>query len=515
MNDQPAQITPYCQNRARDRLGYVFLGLLLLFLGVCVAVYGVSLLGEDRSGWDYMEYVKMGVGCLGGLALVAAGVAECYLSVRDAFWPGKSTIANSIRSQLPRPEEAPDWRELFAMVDRDLAATGRWFGKVGIGSQWMLGDQVSCLARIRGVFKQDEIRNVGGKPRRLLGLMIVDDRKQAQVTSFQDPRDLDAVVQCLRLRVPAAHFGNYQEYIGYCDRPDDEWDRMEREFQQRQAKLAQRAAQAPVPARAGQGFVLTDYPSGRRTSQVSREGLVQRLEQLEPGQQFKLELTPPIPAGFKEVSATITEELVSLNCVREGSGALWLVAQLQTSGNGSNKLPRGFAMAGAQKEEVLAVLTALVEKGQVPDLFGPGWQAVQLQQSQQPQQQSQGSAPFLNLTDRVGASRKYDRFSRRDVELAAQGLAEGNYREAILWLPPRLIVVETGDKSDARASIQISTPDGGVFRTRSTKTSPRQAGDWLLGCLEGRLPDGFQQWKDITREMEKKLERSEKKNGKK
>ena len=79
MNDQPAQITPYCQNRARDRLGYVFLGLLLLFLGVCVAVYGVSLLGEDRSGWDYMEYVKMGVGCLGGLALVAAGVAVVEL----------------------------------------------------------------------------------------------------------------------------------------------------------------------------------------------------------------------------------------------------------------------------------------------------------------------------------------------------------------------------------------------------------------------------------------------------
>ena len=41
------------------------------------------------------------------------------------------------------------------------------------------------------------------------------------------------------------------------------------------------AAQAPVLARAGQGFVLTDYPSERRTSQVSREGLVQRLEQLE------------------------------------------------------------------------------------------------------------------------------------------------------------------------------------------------------------------------------------------
>ena len=515
MEDRTPQVTPYCRNRARDRAGYVFLGLLLLFLGICVGVYGFSLIGEDKTGWDYMEYVKLVIGCLAGLGLAAAGIGECYLSLRDAFWPGKSTIANSIRSQLPRPEEAPDWPVLFDMVDRDLAATGRWFGKVGIGSQWMLGDEVSCLARIRGVFQQDEIRNVGGKPKRLLGLMIVDDRKQAQVTSFQDPRDLEAVVQYLRLKVPAAHFGNYQEYIGYCDRPDDEWDRMEREFQQRRARFAQRAAEMPIPGQTGQGFILTDYPSGRRTSQVDREGLARRLEQLEPGQQFKLEPTPPIPAGMKQISPTITEELVSLNCVREGSGKLWLVARLQTSGNGADPLPRGFAMVGPEPEQALAVLISLVEKGEVPDLFGPGWQAVQLQQTQQDRQQSPQSAPFLNLTDRAGASRKYGRFSRRDVELAAQGLADGQYREAILWLPPRLIVVEAGDRSDARASIQISVPDGGILRTRSAKTSPRQAGDWLLGCLEGKLPDGFDRWKDITREMEKQLERSEKKKDKK
>ena len=45
--------------------------------------------------------------------------------------------------------EAPDWQDLFAMVDQDLAANGRWFGKMGIGRDWMLGDEACALARVR------------------------------------------------------------------------------------------------------------------------------------------------------------------------------------------------------------------------------------------------------------------------------------------------------------------------------------------------------------------------------
>ena len=66
MEDRTPQVTPYCRNRARDRVGYVFLGLLLLFLGICVGVYGFTLVGEDKTGWDYMEYVKLVIGCLAG-----------------------------------------------------------------------------------------------------------------------------------------------------------------------------------------------------------------------------------------------------------------------------------------------------------------------------------------------------------------------------------------------------------------------------------------------------------------
>ena len=37
------------------------------------------------------------------------------------------------------------------MVDRDLAAGANWFEKVGIGREWVLGDEASYIPNIRGV----------------------------------------------------------------------------------------------------------------------------------------------------------------------------------------------------------------------------------------------------------------------------------------------------------------------------------------------------------------------------
>ncbi len=96
------------------------------------------------------------------------------------------------------------------------------------------------------------------------------------------------------------------------------------------------------------------------------------------------------------------------------------------------------------------------------------------------------------------------------MELAAQKVADGSYREAILWLPPRLIMLDAGDKNDARATIQISLPLKGAFRTFREKTSGRQAAEWFVGCLGGQLPEGFQQWKEVTKEWERRIEKLEK-----
>ena len=72
------------------------------------------------------------------------------------------------------------------MVDRDIEANGQWFDRVAIGKEWVLGDEVTSIARIRGVFPRDEIKvhYSGGRRQsaRVVELYIVDDRKQVQVT---------------------------------------------------------------------------------------------------------------------------------------------------------------------------------------------------------------------------------------------------------------------------------------------------------------------------------------------
>ena len=150
-------------------------------------------------------------------------------------------------------------------------------------------------------------------------------------------------------------------------------------------------------------------------------------------------------------------------------------------------------------------------------VFGEGWQAVQVRTAQE-QGDQERHLPYLNITDGTGTSRKYERFSRRDVELAAQKVADGSYQSAILRLPPWLIFLDGGTKEDARVTIQIALPKNGAFRTYREKTIGRQAAEWFVGCLDGQLPQGFDRWKEVTKEWEKrvaKMEKQEKKNASK
>ena len=77
----------------------------------------------------------------------------------------------------------------------------------------MLGDEVSRIPRIRGVFQPC---GAAHPPRRkrtqvtyLYEIWIVDDRRQQQVTSLRSKREVEEAMECLRRRVPAAVFGEY------------------------------------------------------------------------------------------------------------------------------------------------------------------------------------------------------------------------------------------------------------------------------------------------------------------
>ena len=229
----------YCLDRTRKRLARLLWSLLYLLLAAGCGVVFFMGLGEDKAAWELQDWATEAVAGGGFVLFAFCCLYETYTDLRDAFCPGRSRLAQSIRAQLPCPEEAPPVEELFAMVDRDIEAGGLWFGRVAVGREWVLGDDVSALSRIRGVFPRDEIKvrytNGRSQSSRVIELYIVDDRRQVQTTGLRRPGDLQGAVDCLRKRVPEAAFGEYGsgEWSAFLHQTEEEWQARERAFRRR------------------------------------------------------------------------------------------------------------------------------------------------------------------------------------------------------------------------------------------------------------------------------------------
>lgn len=243
--DGPAE--GYCLQRTRGRLILLVWAAVALLMAAAGAAYLTLSWTVDKTGWDYMEYIKLAAaGLLAVSGLLAAGYLA-YTGLRDAFCPEKSQLARSIRQQLPYPEEAPPVKELFAMVDEDVRQNGQWFGRLAVGREWILGDEVSYIPRIRGVFWRDETRTRRSGNRvtttRILQLWILDDRQQCRPTDLRQPKELQAALDCLRQRIPAAVFAKYdsREYNDCIHADEQQWYFMEREFERRKEQLGQNA----------------------------------------------------------------------------------------------------------------------------------------------------------------------------------------------------------------------------------------------------------------------------------
>ena len=374
----------YCLDRTRKRLARLLWSVLYLFLAAgCGVVFFMGFGEEKEEIADWAVWIVSG-----GAFVLFAGcfLYETYTDLRDAFCPAKSRLARSIRSQLPYPDEAPPVEELFAMVDKDIEANGQWFDRVAIGKEWVLGDDVSSIARIRGVFARDEIKthyaNGRRQSARIIELYIVDDRRQVQTTGMRKPAELQAAVACLRLRAPEAHFDDHACMARFLDCTEEEWQSRERSFQR------------------------------RRDQRLAEEAERERLR--------------------------------------------------DTSGN------------------------------------------IYIPPAQQPQRQA---LRRLSLSDKTGATRTYDSFTRRDVELAGEGLSEGKYTVVALFAGPRYLHLKAGGQLDGRVTVNASRPDPDKLRVFETKCTDRQAQEWLIQMFEGTFSPDFSQWKDITRMMEKEIKK--------
>lgn len=487
----------YCLSRTRRRISWVLWGLLWLFLAAGLFALCYIGLQQDRAYWESSDYVTLAASGGGGVLLLLLGIYMGYTGARDAFFPGKSALAASIRSQLPYPEEAPPVEELFAMVDRDLEANGRWFDAVGIGQEWVLGERASRIDRIRGIFVVDKTRtrHSGGRTTtsRVLQLVLVDDRWQKNITDFKKPAELRAAADCLALRVPEARRGTNDQWSSFWSMDESGREAFERDFRQRQNRRASEDAQRELLSEGPQDMILKRR-NGEVTSRVSAALVGDVLKRCLSGEESGFELTPtrPVEGGGRAFR--------SLDClVREEGGAaenVLLLLELASPEEGES-LALALATDAPRAEEVLKGWL----RREIPDLTG--WDLRRLYAAPRtgaPQAQRKSQAK-LSLVYASGAAENHASFTAEDVQVAAEGIVDGTYQIVDLThaLGYLWIRVTAGDKTDGRCTVEATKPEGEELGFYIAKMPPREAAAWLTGYPHGEFQPGGRDWKRIKK----------------
>lgn len=502
----------YCLEKTRKRLASLGLAVIVLALGFCIAVYIFMMLKEDTSTWETMEYVKLAVGGLGGLALLLGGIYTAYTSVRDAFWPEKSTLARSIRSQLPYPDGAPGVKELFAMVDKDIQENGQWFDKVAVGKEWVLGDEASYIPRIRVYFGRDEIRTHRSETHtstsRILELHILDDRRQHQIMTMRNPNELQAILDCISLRAPDALRRPYNEIGKWQEKSDMEWENMLREYRVKQGNREMAAFQmGNRDAGINQNMTLTG-PDGSVTSRVTPELIHQTLMECLRNGEGTFSLAPGCPieqynvryvelecfAAFYEDLEGIEEPSVE-DMIELGEAELYL--KTTATGEAGKNLYSGHIL-DTDIRTAEQILKGWLQ-GEIPNMAG--WEATPLWQKKEQEKKREVPPPHLALTSPSGVFQSHDRFTMEDIEVAAEGLVDGSYQvvELVLTGGYLLMRIDGGNKMDGRCTVSVTKPDGEKLKFFENHCTHRQAAAWLLEFAKGTFAPNWKEWKDITR----------------
>ncbi len=498
-----------CLKRTRKRLANLLWGALFLFAALAMLTYAVYNRTPDRSGWEETDWFTYILSITLGLAALAAGLYESFIAVRDAFFPEKSRLAKSIRSQLPYPDETLSARELFAKVDKDIGENGLWFDRIAVGKEWLLGDDVTYIPRIRAVFGRDEIkrrrvngRNITGE---VIQLYIIDDRKQIQVTGLRNPDELKAVLECLKLRVPDALFLPYEKYPEYAAKSKDEWYQIDREFRIRKAN---REMNAPEPKISEEQNMIFTGLDGTDTSRVTEDMITAALYdavRTEEEALFTLTPTIPIEAGGRTLSFLqcgvlgIDDPELSEEELREEAEIYLFTAVTPENG----RTPEyGFVLQCSYDEAKRILLDWF--HGKAPDVSD--WLPINIA-SWQPPQQAKAKPPKLILESASGVFQSYENFGREDVEIAAKGLRDGTYKLADLTLPGGYLTfrVEVGDKTDGRCKLNATSDADGTLRFYTLKCSEGQAAEWLLKYYDGGFRPAKPEWKDITKRVYRKI----------
>ena len=485
----------YCLSRTRKNLSWLLWSFLLLFLSVCLAVYFLDGMKTDRGQWETNDYVTLIISAGGTVLLAASGIYMGYAALRDTFFPARSALAQSIRSQLPYPDEAPETAKLFDMVDRDLKENGQWFGPVGIGKEWVLGDSANRIDRIRGIYVVDQlrVRQNGGRTQssRTLELVLIDNRWRKSVTTFRDPGDLQAAADCLALRVPDACRGKNDQYVNFLQMDESRREEFERDFQQKQNRRA--SAQVLQESMNGSQDMILKLPNGDVTSRVSASLVEDTLKRCLAGEEDGFELTPTRP--IQGESRTFR----SLSCLVWTEAESAPEVELMLTGE------EGFALVLTADDRRAEEILRKWLRREVPDLTG--WRPRRVYAAPEPARpQARGSQARLSLLYASGAAENHTTFTGEDIRLAAEGIVDGTYQLVDLTHPNGYlwIRVTAGDRNDARCTVEATRPGGPELEFYKAKMPPRRAAEWLTGYPGGEYLPGGPEWKNITKQMKKR-----------
>jgi len=478
----------YCLSRTRKQFTWLIWALLMLVIAAALGAVFFMGLDQDRTYWETMDYVTLAVSGGGTVLLALLGLWLGYAAIRDTFFPEKSALAQSIRNQLPYPEEAPPAAELFAMVDKDLQESAQWFGPVGIGREWVLGDGANRIDRIRGIFVINEIHQhhtkTGVRTSRTMELVLIDDRWQRTSTSFGNLKDLQAAADCLALRVPDAARGGESRCSSFWTMDESAREDFEREFRQKRNRRASEAAQREALSDGPQDMVLKagDDVTSRVTESLVEERLRRCLDG--DGEGFTLTPSRPVEGGgraLRSLSAAVKEGEVLLT--------LELADEAENLG----------LVRTMDRREAMSVLSAWLRK-EAPDLSE--WDLRRVYGSgprKPPARQPQKSHAKLSLVYASGAAENHTNFTEEDVQAAAEGIVDGSYQlvdlthaAGYLW-----IRVTAGDKTDGRCTVEATKPGGSELEFYITKMPPKEAAAWLIGYPRDRFLPGGRDWKRV------------------
>lgn len=492
----------YCMARTHGLLKAMPWGILFLALG-CGMLWVVWYDNTYQMGLNQTKPEKIGfIAC--GAFLLLLGAFLIYISVRNSFFPEKSAVAESIRSQLPYPEEAPPVSELFAMVDKDLEENGRTFGRIIIGEQWVLGDHVNYIPRIRGVFGRDEIvthyRNNKATSAREVELYIVDDRNQVMYSDVQKPDELKMILECLKLRAPYAYFGDYNEMSRFRGASDEEKEKREREFRRRQTD--QQLQSFRRPSEREQRVILSSYEISA-TSRVD-EKVLQKILSGEHRREG-LALTAGKPLLFEGV------QYGAMWCFPDKPEGTQLLLEEYVPGAGKDTDRKALARWTHNDRETIRILMTWAE-GKIDE---PGqWETGHLEQwgsidlnfcAREKEDNAAGRVHpgELRLVSASGVGQNHYTFTREDVRLAAESIVDQSCKmvRCIKKGGYLIMSVHNGDENDRRCTVTVSRPVDGKLRFFEIKCTHRQAAEWFLAFYDGNFSPQWQEWKDVTRKI--------------